>query len=157
MKIESNQFQEGGEIPSTYTCEGSDNSPPLSWADIPANAASLVLIMDDPDAPDPMAPKMTWDHWVLYNIDPASNGLGENVSDNQLPVGTEVGLSSWNKHKYGGPCPPIGRHRYFFHLYALDIILPSLEEATSKAVRDAMAGHVVEQAVLMGTYQKVGV
>lgn len=152
MKITSTAFQEGEEIPSKYTCEGNDISPPLSWQDVPDNAKSLVLIVEDPDAPDPAAPKMTWIHWVLYNIEPHFLELQENVV--RLPMSSLPGLSSWNNKKYGGPCPPIGRHRYYHRLYALDTILVPIENSTANNVRAAMRGHVIEEAVLMGTYQK---
>jgi len=152
MKITSTAFQEGEEIPSKYTCEGNDISPPLSWQNVPDNAKSLVLIVEDPDAPDPAAPKMTWIHWVLYNIETHVLELQENVE--RLPMSTIPGLSSWNNKKYGGPCPPIGRHRYYHRLYALDKVLAPIENPTANNVRAAMRGHVIEEAVLMGTYQK---
>lgn len=154
MKILSSAFVEGGEIPVTFTCEEKDVSPPLEWRDVPSNAKSLVLIVDDPDAPDPAAPKMVWVHWVLYNIDPASKGLVENITDQNLPKGTLKGTNSWEKHQYGGPCPPIGRHRYFHKLYALDTVLPNLNYPTVEALKSAMRNHVIAESVLMGTYQK---
>ncbi len=156
MKIFSAAFDEGKEIPVKYTCEGENISPSLSWKDIPPVAKSLVLIVDDPDAPDPKAPKMIWDHWVIYNLAPNSTGLPENVSSQQLPTGTLLGLTSWKNHNYGGPCPPIGRHRYFFKLYALDTLLMNLNSPTTDALREAMKGHVLDEAVLIGTYQKKG-
>lgn len=154
MEIFSNAFFEGGEIPVVYTCQGKDLSPPLEWQDVPEGAKSLVLIVDDPDAPDPLAPKMVWVHWVLYNMDPRSTGLPEDVSDQSLPRGTLKGTTSWNKQQYGGPCPPIGRHRYFHKLYALDIVLPDLKNPTVDELKAAMHGHLLAEAVLMGTYQK---
>lgn len=154
MEIFSNAFFEGEEIPGIYTCQGKDFSPPLEWQDVPKETKSLVLIVDDPDAPDPLAPKMVWVHWVLYNIDPRATGLPENVSDQSLPKGTLKGTTSWNKQEYGGPCPPIGRHRYFHKLYALDIVLADLNNPTVDELRQAMSGHVLAEAVLMGTYEK---
>jgi len=154
MKIQSRAFDEAKEIPAKYTCEGQNISPPLSWSDVPKNAKSLVLIVDDPDAPDPKAPKMIWDHWVLYNIDPKSGDLDENVRLKDLPEGTLRGLTSWKNQNYGGPCPPIGRHRYFHRLYALDVLLPDLDKPTTQELRQAMEGHILAEAALMGTYEK---
>jgi Raf kinase inhibitor-like YbhB/YbcL family protein len=139
-------------IPPKYTCQGADVSPPLSWSGVPAGAKSLALIVDDPDAPDPAAPKMTWVHWVLYNIPPTTSGLPEAVKT--LPPGTLEGLNDWQRTGYGGPCPPIGRHRYFHKLYALDIVLPDLKHPTKAQLEKAMAGHVLAEAQLIGTYEK---
>lgn len=152
LEIRSTAFAEGGAIPGRYTCQGSDLSPPLAWTGIPAAAQSLVLIVDDPDAPDPRAPKMTWVHWVLYNLPAADGGLAEAVQ--KLPPGTGQGLNDWGRIGYGGPCPPIGRHRYFFKLYALDTLLDDLGQPTKADLERAMAGHILAQARLMGTYQK---
>jgi Raf kinase inhibitor-like YbhB/YbcL family protein len=154
MVISSSAFSQGGEIPSVYTCQGKDVSPPLAWSDVPAGTRTLVLIVDDPDAPDPKAPKMTWVHWVLYNLLPDTRGLLEAVAPAALPSGTKDGLNDWQKTGYGGPCPPIGRHRYFFKLYALDAVLPDLGTPTKAALLQAMEGHILDQAVLMGTYEK---
>jgi len=150
--ISSPAFDHGSEIPMLFTCDGKDISPGLNWSDIPEAAKSLVLIVDDPDAPDPAAPKMTWVHWVLYNIPVTATGLAEAISDHDLPAGTLQGLNDWKRTGYGGPCPPIGRHRYFHKLYALDTVLPDLNEPTKTEVEQAMEGHILEQAVLMGTY-----
>ncbi|MFL6581894.1 MAG: YbhB/YbcL family Raf kinase inhibitor-like protein [Burkholderiales bacterium] len=154
IKFTSPSFVHDGAIPKIHTCEGQDLSPPLAWGLIPAPAKSLVLILDDPDAPDPSAPKMTWVHWVLYNIAPSSTGLPQGVSPEQLPPGTLQGLSDFGRTGYGGPCPPIGRHRYFHKLYALDVVLPNLNNPSKSDVEKAMKGHILEQAVLIGTYQK---
>lgn len=154
MRIKSTEFEESTEIPTQYTCEGENISPPLSWDDVPEVTKSLVLIVDDPDAPDPADPKMTWDHWLLYNIDPKCKGLTANVGLHELPEGTLRGTTSWKNQNYGGPCPPIGRHRYFHKLYALNVVLPDLNKPTSDQLRQAMAGHVIDEAVLIGTYQK---
>jgi Raf kinase inhibitor-like YbhB/YbcL family protein len=156
MKLISSAFSAQSAIPSVYTCEGSDISPALTWSDIPSNAKSLVLIVEDPDAPDPKAPKMTWVHWVLYNIPTDSNGLPENVATDQLPKGTLVGLNSQPKPHYQGPCPPIGVHRYFFKLYALDSVLPDLNHPTADSLRSAMHGKIIAETELMGTYIKQG-
>ena len=111
LTITSPAFSRDGSIPAVYTCDGEDISPELSWSDIPGNTKSLVLIVDDPDAPDPAAPKMTWVHWVLYNIPVTAAGLAEGINVSGLPEGTLQGLNDWKRTGYGGPCPPIGRHR----------------------------------------------
>jgi hypothetical protein len=152
MKITSSQFDPGGEIPALHTCQGKDHSPALAWTGVPANAKSLALIVDDPDAPDPAAPKMTWVHWVLYDVPASAKGLPEGAKD--LPAGTRDGLNDWKRTGYGGPCPPIGRHRYFFKLYALDTVLSDLGKPTKQQLEKAMSGHLVGQAELIGTYQK---
>jgi len=152
MNLSSSAFAQNGAIPKKHTCDGGDVSPALSWSGVPAQAESLVLIVDDPDAPDPAAPKMTWVHWVLYNIPPSANGLAEGVK--APPAGTLEGLNDWKRTGYGGPCPPIGRHRYFHKLYALDTVLPAMESPTKADLEQAMKGHVIEKAELIGTYQK---
>ncbi|HXC50572.1 MAG TPA: YbhB/YbcL family Raf kinase inhibitor-like protein [Candidatus Limnocylindrales bacterium] len=154
MKIESTAFAPGGEIPVKYTCKGDDVSPPLSWSGVPANARSLVLIVDDPDAPDPAAPKRTWVHWVVHGLAPASTGLPEAAGSSPPPAPAKAGLNDWSRPTYSGPCPPIGRHRYFFKLYALDIELPAMESATKPALESAMQGHTIAHAELIGTFQK---
>jgi Raf kinase inhibitor-like YbhB/YbcL family protein len=154
MTITSPVFEPEGAIPARYTCEGQDVSPPLAFDGVPASAKSLVLIVDDPDAPDPAAPRMTWVHWVLYDLPPASTGLAEAVRPDALPKGTREGKNDWGRTGYGGPCPPIGRHRYFHKLYALDIVLSDLKQPAKPAVEQAMQGHIVAQAALIGTYEK---
>lgn len=153
MELRSSAFAPQGEIPQRYTCEGQDIAPPLQWTGIPDRAASLVLIVDDPDAPDPAAPQRTWVHWVLYDIPATASGLPE--GGRPLPAGAHEGLNDWNRPGYGGPCPPIGRHRYFFKLYALDKPLAALARPTKAAVEQAMRGHVIAQAELVGTYRKL--
>jgi Raf kinase inhibitor-like YbhB/YbcL family protein len=153
FEIRSTAFTEGGEIPQRYTCEGEDVSPPLAWSGAPAGVKSLALVVDDPDAPDPAAPRTTWVHWVLYEVPPSATGLPEGVRD-QLPPGTREGLNDWKRPGWGGPCPPIGRHRYFFRLYALDAALGDLGAPTRAKLDHAMRGHVLGQATAMGTYQK---
>ena len=152
MTITSSAFAHNEPMPKLYTCEGRDISPPLAWSGVPANAKSLVLVVDDPDAPDPAAPEMTWVHWLLYNLPASSTGLPEAVKS--LPVGTLEGINDGQCTGYGGPCPPIGRRRYFHKLYALDIVLPDLKIPTKSALELAMQGHVVAEAQLIGTYQK---
>ena len=154
LQLSSQAFSHNELIPTLYTCDASDISPPLSWEGLPAGTQSLVLIVDDPDAPDPKALKMTWVHWVLYNIPPATDGLAENIGAVGLPAGTLEGHNNWGRTGYGGPCPPIGRHRYFFKLYALDITLPDLGRVGKDEVLQAMQGHVLGQAELVGTYQR---
>jgi Raf kinase inhibitor-like YbhB/YbcL family protein len=154
LKLVSSAFLHEGIIPAIHTCEGNDVSPPLSWSAAPMNAKSLVLIVDDPDAPDPAAPKMTWVHWVLYNIPPTANALPQGVSAKELPKGTLEGTSDFQRTGYGGPCPPVGRHRYFHKLYALDVVLPDLNKPRKQDVEKAMKGHIIEETVLMGTYKK---
>lgn len=152
LALRSGAFAEYGPIPARYTCDGEDISPPLTWSSAPRSAKSLVLIVDDPDAPNPAAPQMTWIHWVLYDIPPSAKGLPEGVK--VLPAGTQVALNSWHRKGYGGPCPPIGRHRYFFKLYALNAALGKLDPADKGSVEKAMRGHVIGQAQLVGTYQR---
>jgi hypothetical protein len=154
LVITSPAFSHEGAIPAAFTCEGRDRSPALAWSGVPAGAESLALIVDDPDAPDPKAPKLTYVHWVLYDIPRDATGLPEGVEHRALPAGTREGTNDWKRTGYGGPCPPIGRHRYFFKLYALDTALPDLGAATKPDLEAAMRGHVVAQATLMGTYQK---
>ena len=154
MTIVSPVFVDQGEIPQRHTCDGRDRSPALEWAGVPPGCQSLALIVDDPDAPDPAAPRMTWAHWVLYNLSPVSLGLSDAIAAAQLPPGTLEGVNDWKRTGYGGPCPPIGRHRYFFKLYALDVRLPDLRGPTKKQLEQALQGHILEQATLMGTYQR---
>ena len=154
LRLTSTAFSDGGEIPRQYTCEGDDLSPPLEWEGLPEGTQSLVLIVDDPDAPDPAAPRMTWVHWVLYNIPPSASGLPQGVAAANLPAVTREGLNDWKRTGYGGPCPPVGRHRYFHKLYALDAKLPDLGPATKADVERAMADHVLASTELVGTYQK---
>lgn len=154
LVLKSTAFSDGETIPKQYTCEGQDVSPPLQWENVPENTRSLVLIMDDPDAPDPKAPKMTWVHWVLYNIPPDAPGLDQGVSSSDLPTGTKEGLNNWDRTGYGGPCPPIGEHRYMHKLYALDTVLEGLDTPTKDEVEQAMKGHVIQEAMLTGVYEK---
>ena len=144
LKIQSPAFAHNGEIPREHTCEGKDTAPPLQWSGAPAATRSLALIVDDPDAPDPKAPKMTYVHWVLYDMPPSAPG----------PTSGRDGTNDWKRQGYGGPCPPIGRHRYFFKLYALDTMLGDLGSPTKDRLLGAMKGHVLEQSELIGTYEK---
>jgi Raf kinase inhibitor-like YbhB/YbcL family protein len=124
------------------------------FSGIPPAAKSLALVVDDPDAPDPAKPQRVWVHWVVYNLPPTTTSLPDAVRPDSLPAGALNGRNDWNKVGYGGPCPPIGRHRYFHRLYALDVVLPDLHEPTKAALSKAMEGHVLATAELVGTYQK---
>lgn len=141
MQLTSTAFEDGGPIPQQYTCDGRDVSPPLSLADVPAGARSLALVMDDPDAP-----RGTWDHWVAFDL-PVVDDIAEDAG----PLGTD-GENSWGRLGYGGPCPPGGTHRYFFTVYALDTELGLAAGATKTELLDAMEGHVLAAATLMGRY-----
>ena len=154
ITLKSPSFTHQGEIPRHFTCDGGDISPAFTWSGVPQNAKSLVLIVDDPDAPDPAAPKMTWVHWLLYNIPPTVNELTEDLGPDKLPSGTKEGKNDWKRTGYGGPCPPIGRHRYFHKLYALDIVLTDLKMPDKIQLEKAMKGHIIDQAELIGTYQR---
>lgn len=154
LTLSSAAFSANQPIAQKYTCEGGNVSPPLAWSGTPDGTQSLVLILDDPDAPDPNAPQMVYVHWVLYNLPPDSRGLPENVADDDLPPGTLQGINDWKRPGYGGPCPPIGRHRYFHKLYALDTVLPDLHNPTRDRLLEAIEDHVLARAELVGTYQK---
>jgi Raf kinase inhibitor-like YbhB/YbcL family protein len=156
LVITSPAFANGGSIPARYTCEGADISPELRWKGEPPQTRSFALIVDDPDAPDPSAPKMTWVHWVIYDIPADVHVLPEDAAKHGLPPGAKQGLNDWKRVGYGGPCPPIGRHRYFFKLYALDAVLPDLGHPAKAQLLNAMRGHVLEEAQLIGTYKKGG-
>jgi Raf kinase inhibitor-like YbhB/YbcL family protein len=152
MKIESPAFADGTSIPRKYTCEGEDISPELRWSNPPDGTRSFALIVDDPDAPDPKRPKRTWVHWVLYEIPADAMSLPEGAEP--LPLGTREGLNDWDRTGYGGPCPPIGEHRYFFKLYALDVSLGDLDEPNKAELEEAMTGHILARVDLVGTYEK---
>jgi Raf kinase inhibitor-like YbhB/YbcL family protein len=154
LTIATPAFGNGQEIPSKYTCESVDDSPEVWWSGAPANTKSFALIVDDPDAPDPKAPKMTWVHWVLYDLPATTTSLAEKTK--KAPAGAHDGLNDWKKTGWNGPCPPIGRHRYFFKLYALDTMLGDRGPITKAQLEQAMSGHILEQAETMGTYQKKG-
>ena len=154
MQNTSSYIPHNGVIPVRHTCDGHDTSPELFWTQIPEGAKSLVLIVDDPDAPDPAAPKRTWVHWVLYNIPANTAGLSEGIAATEFPSGTREGINDWQRTGYGGPCPPIGSHRYFHKLYALDTVLPDLKQPTKAKLEEAMQGHVIAYSELIGRYQK---
>ena len=152
MNLTSPAFQNGGSIPAKYTCEGRDVSPPLAWSGVPPQAKSLVLVVEDPDAPDPAHPQRTWVHWLAYNLPPGVTRIDEGAK--ALPGGARDGRNDWGRAGYGGPCPPIGRHRYFFKLYALDAVLPDLGTPDKAKLEAAMKPHAIAHAELVGTYQK---
>jgi Raf kinase inhibitor-like YbhB/YbcL family protein len=149
LNLRSPAFAAYAPIDVRYTCEGEDISPPLVWSGIPESARSLALIVDDPDAP-----AGGWVHWLVYNIPPETAGLTEASVTAGLPEGSLEGLNDWRRTGYGGPCPPTGRHRYFFTLYALDCLLPDLGLPTKRALESAMQEHVIAKGELMGTYSK---
>jgi Raf kinase inhibitor-like YbhB/YbcL family protein len=153
MRLTSPSFDAGAEIPRRHTCQGQDLSPALAWAEVPAGAKTLALIVDDPDAPDPAAPKRTWVHWVVFDIPATATGLPEGAG-NGLPAGARAAKNDWGRPGWGGPCPPVGRHRYFFKLYALDATLPPDRVHTKADLESAMQGHVLASAELVGTYAK---
>lgn len=143
--VTSPAFANGAFIPRRYTCQGEDINPPLHWENIPENAQSLALIVDDPDAP-----AGTWTHWLVWNIDPKTDG----IPANSLPPGVNLGKNDFQKLAYGGPCPPSGTHRYFFRLFALDARL-NLPNGSSRAdLEKVIAGHILAQGALIGRYQK---
>jgi len=154
LTLNSPAFVAGHAIPKKYTCEGGDTSPPLAWTNVPAGAKSLALVVDDPDAPDPDAPRMTWVHWVVYNIPTNASGFAEGASSDALPSGAVEGPNDFGRVRYGGPCPPIGKHRYFHKLYALDVVLPGGKALDKRGLEAAMRGHILGEAQLMGTYRK---
>ena len=154
LVLMSSQFTAGGAIPAAHTCEGADQAPALHWSGVPANAKSLALVVDDPDAPDPKAPKMTWVHWVLYDLPPTATSLPLGVKEATLPPGTREANNDWGTPGWRGPCPPVGRHRYFFKLYALDVVLPEIARADKGKLEAAMKGHVLAEGQLVGTYEK---
>jgi Raf kinase inhibitor-like YbhB/YbcL family protein len=150
FELTSTAFAHEGAVPSKYTCDGDDVSPPLEWGAPPASTQSLALIMDDPDAP-----AGTWVHWVLYDLPAEARTLSEAISsDADLPAGGRHGTNSWGRTDYGGPCPPSGTHRYFFKLYALDTVLGLDAGASKEQLLQAMEGHILTQTELMGTYAR---
>ena len=154
LTLASPAFKAGGDIPAVHTCDGANSSPALTWSGVPPGTQSLALVVDDPDAPDPAAPQRTWVHWVLYNIPADTPCLAQGMQTSDLPRGARAGLNDWKKPGYGGPCPPVGRHRYVHKLYALDTLLPELTGPSKADLETAMRGHVIEQAQLVGMYQR---
>jgi len=150
FKLSSSAYLQGDPIPASYSCDGENTSPRLTWTNPPEGTQSFALIFDDPDAPG-----STWVHWVLFNLPAESRSLPANVPpDPTLANGEVHGSNSWGSIGYGGPCPPDGEHRYFFKLYALDILLEPEEGATKEQLLEAMEGHIVAETELMGTYSR---
>lgn len=154
MRITSTAFAHNGSIPFRYTCDGDDLSPPLAWDDVPNGTQSFVLIVDDPDAPDPAAPKMVYVHWVIYDLPADTRELAEGTRSKQLAGGARVGKNDFGKVAYGGPCPPVGRHRYFHKLYAIDTTLGDRGPLSKGEVLAAIKDHVLAEAQLVGTYER---
>jgi Raf kinase inhibitor-like YbhB/YbcL family protein len=154
--LRSAAFADGAAIPTHFTCEGEDVSPPLAWDEPPPGTRSLALVVSDPDAPDPKAPQRTWVHWVLYDLPPTARSLPQAARAAALPVGTREGRNDWGRPGYRGPCPPIGRHRYFFVLQALDAPLGERGALPAGELEAATRGHVLGRAELVGTYEKSG-
>jgi Raf kinase inhibitor-like YbhB/YbcL family protein len=155
FKLTSPNFAHEHDIPARHTCEGEDLSPALVWSDPPSGTRSFALIVDDPDAPDPRAPRRTWVHWVVYDLPADARSLPEGAKRASLPTGAVQGENDWHNVGWRGPCPSIGKHRYFFKLHALDTTLEDLRGGVSKAdLENAMTAHVLGTATLVGTYQK---
>lgn len=157
FRLSSTAFGPNGQIPARYTCDGQDLSPPLAWESVPSGSQSFALLVDDPDAPDPAAPRRVWVHWILYNLPATLPSLPEGAGNRSPKEGALEGLNDANRHGYQGPCPPIGRHRYFFRLFALDTALPDLgAQARRRDLEAALQGHVLGSTSLMGTYARPG-
>jgi Raf kinase inhibitor-like YbhB/YbcL family protein len=154
LQLTSPRFQDGEPIPIAFTCEGEDKAPPLHWEEVPPGTRSLALLVEDPDAPDPQHPQRTWCHWILYNIPPGTRDLPEGAGPGILPPGVREGLNDWGRPGYGGPCPPIGRHRYVYRLFALDTVLPELGSPTRAQLLTAIQRHIIAETQLIGTYEK---
>jgi len=154
LNLSSSAFAADGSIPAKYTCEGANVSPPLAWSGAAATAKSFALIVEDPDAPDPAKPTRVVTHWLAYNIPSTASALAENASKKGMPAGSAQGNNEGNKPVYMGPCPPIGSHRYFFKLFALDTVLTGLKNPKKADLQQAMQTHVVDSTQLIGTYQK---
>jgi Raf kinase inhibitor-like YbhB/YbcL family protein len=152
FELHSSHFAANGEIPRRHTADGEDVSPPLAWSNPPAGTRSFALVVDDPDAPDPRAPKMVWAHWVIYDLPAATTSLPDSVTAASLPQGAREGLNDWKQTGWRGPAPPVGRHRYVHTLYALDRVLGDLRRPSRQQLEQAMMGHVLGKAVLVGTY-----
>ena len=154
LTLRSPAFVDGSPIPARHGCDGDDVSPALAWSGAPDGTASFALVVQDPDAPDPAKPERIFTHWVLYDLPVASGGLPENVAPDTLPAGSRAGHNDWKRGTWGGPCPPVGRHRYCFKLFALDTQLGDIGTPTRQELERALDGHIIETAELMGTYER---
>lgn len=154
LALESSAFEAGAIIPTVHTCRGKDIAPELSWDGVPEGTESLVLIMDDPDGPSPENPRFTFVHWVVYDLPPETRHLPEGVRSRDLPAGSRVAPNDFGLRRYSGPCPPVGRHRYVFKLYALDTTLGRVPFASNDRVLAAMEGHVLDRTELVGRFQR---
>lgn len=155
MHLTSTAFLHEEEIPPLFTCQGDDISPELHWKDAPEETKSFVMIMHDPDIPTRENPKRIWVHWILYDLPSHLTSLPEAIqAKDSPPVGGFHGKNDWKRNDYGGPCPPVGKHRYFFTLYALDDMLNLPAGKSRKEILEAMEGHILDQAELIGTYEK---
>jgi Raf kinase inhibitor-like YbhB/YbcL family protein len=152
--LASADFAASGKIPALHTCKGADLSPELHWSGVPPGTKSLALVVTDPDAPDPAAPRVTWTHWLLYGLPPAATSLARGIKRWELPPGTREGKNDWQAAGWRGPCPPVGRHRYFFRLYALDEVTPDLGLPDRARLEQVLTGHVLEVALVFGTFEK---
>ncbi len=156
FSVTSTSYQDGSEVPQKFTCQGGDASPQLAWTGVPTGTKSLAIIVDDPDAPDPAKPERTYVHWVVYDIPPTTQSIPEGKPEGKErpPTGARAGKNDWGKPTWGGPCPPVGRHRYFHKVYALDAMLGDLKEPTKAQLEAAMKGHILAESQLVATYQK---
>ena len=154
LVLTSSAFESGSPIPKAHTCQGADRAVPLDWSGVPEGTKSFALVVDDPDAPDPKAPKVRWVHWVVYDLPAAISSVPEGSPQPELPQGSRIGTNDWTRADWGGPCPPIGRHRYVFTLYALDTVLGDRGALGRDALREALSGHILAEASLVGTYVK---
>jgi len=150
IEVRSSAFSEGDRVPKEFTCDGADRSPPIEWSGVPANAQSLAILVDDPDAP-----AGDWVHWLVYDLSPALTRLNAGIPEGgRLPGGGSQGRTDFGALGYGGPCPPRGTHRYFFKVYALDAMLHLKPGATKKELLQAMQGHILTEGRLTGTYER---
>jgi len=154
LVLHSPAFSDGAAMPAEFTVDGADVSPPLAFGGVPGGAKSLALLVDDPDAPDPAKPLRTWCHWIVFNLPPACGGLPAGVGRAALPDGSGLGRNDSGSVSWRGPAPPVGRHRYVFRLFALDLRLPSAEAPSRADLLAAIAGHVIDEATWTGTYER---
>jgi len=152
FRLQVSAFNNQGDIPAKFTCEGANISPAISWSGVPEGTKSIALIVDDPDAPDPQKPEKVFTHWVLYNIPPTATKLGE--AEHHFPKGTQHGSNDYSKADYAGPCPPIGKHRYFFKLFALDTNFHFMVRPSRADLEKEMANHILAQSEVIGLYAK---